>query len=89
MDDIKKQLEVIAGLMDQLQEEMEYGEEDFASRLGREKPAPEGVKVEIEKPEMMAAEEMPEMEEEEAPAEMIEAEGPEDSLKKRLMKMRA
>lgn len=82
---MQQELEVIMDLMKDLQEKMEYGEEDFSERLGRKKPSLEVVKVEAEAaPEMGMEGEEPELEiEEEMP------ESPEEKLKNRLMKMRA
>ena len=44
MDDAK--LQVIKELMDELQEKMEFGKDDFEERLGRKKPDIEVMKVE-------------------------------------------
>lgn len=51
----KKQLEIIAKLMEQLQMEMQPSKEDFAKRLGRDEelePGVKVVKVEASSPEM-------------------------------------
>lgn len=91
-----KELQLIKELMDQLQEEMKYGKEDFASRLGR-KEEPKG--IEIMKIEKSGLDELPEGDEhelKESPEfEAGEEEGmqelPESSddlLKKRLLKLR-
>jgi hypothetical protein len=79
---MKEELKVIQDLMADLMEKMEYGEDDFSERLGREKPKVEVMKMEMGEPEEMESEEdcMPEMEEEL---------GPEEKLKQRLMKLRA
>lgn len=58
----KKELQVIADLMEELKDQMEYGEDDFAERLGRKKPQVEVVKMEGSLPmddeDMEHAEEM-------------------------------
>lgn len=80
----RDQFEIIQELMDELKSTMAYSEEDFASRLGREKPEVEVVKMEGKLPlgdDLEGA--MHEMEEE---AEFEES--PEDKLKSRLMKLR-
>jgi hypothetical protein len=99
----KKELEIIAQLMDQLQDEMSFSKDDFAKRLGREEPGIKVIKVSTESP----MEESPELEkaEEELGMDLDDDEemgedpehvekvmgemGPEESLKKRLMKLRA
>ena len=86
----KRELELIKELMDKLSDEMEYGEEDFAERLGRKKPEIEVIKMEGEMPledEDMEEDSMePEMELED---EMdMEESSPEEDLKRRLMKLR-
>lgn len=48
MDNHKKELEIIADLMETLIEEMEYGEEDFDARLGKVKPKPEMAAISVE-----------------------------------------
>lgn len=63
-------------LMEELQEKMQYGEEDFAERLGRKKP--EAVEMEVKL----------EGESEEMPEGFEEEEGPEEKLKSRLLKLR-
>lgn len=50
MHDNKLELKLISQLMDQLQGEMEYDEDDLASRLGRKKPGIEMVKIEGKMP---------------------------------------
>lgn len=45
MDDEKMKLKLISELMDQLQDEMQPNSDDLASRLGRQKPDLEVVKV--------------------------------------------
>lgn len=76
-DVMKDEFEVIMGLMEDLQDKMQYGEEDFSERLGRKKPDLEMMKVEVEP--------MEDMEEEGYEEEEM---GPEESLKSRLMKLR-
>lgn len=73
--------DMIIDLMTQLKEEMEYGEDDFNERLGREKKP---------KVEMMAVEgEMPMDGDEEATDGLCEnEEGGDLDLKKRLAKIR-
>jgi len=46
----RKELQVIEQLMEDLKDQMEYGEDDFAERLGRKKPGIEVVKIEGEIP---------------------------------------
>lgn len=58
---MSKELEVIMQLMEELQEKMSYGEDDFAERLGKKKPGLEVLKIEgeMKDPEgMQDAEEM-------------------------------
>jgi len=99
--DNKLELKLISQLMDQLQGEMEYDENDFASRLGRKKPGVEVVKIEGKMPmegmEEMTGEDLDgdmEMGEDPTHASMVMDEGtddemdPEEMLKKRLMKLR-
>lgn len=87
--------------MDQLQGEMEYGEDDFAGRLGRKKPDLEVVKIEGDMPlkskenmeEMMGKDLDSDMEMDEnhdRASMMLDGDdpSPEDELKKRLMKLR-
>lgn len=72
---LEKKFETIMNLMEELQEEMQYGEDDLAERLGRPKPQVEVMSIEGEmEPEM---DEM-----------AMEEEGPEAKLKNRLMKLR-
>lgn len=103
MHDDKLELKLISQLMDQLQGEMEYDEDDFASRLGRKKPGVEVLKVEGSMPmggKSMedAMEDMNgdmEMDENPTRDSMVMDEiqddemDPEKMLKKRLMKLRA
>ncbi len=81
MEDIKMKLKAIADLMADLQEQMEYGEEDFSERLGREKPKVEVLEIEGKLP--MEGEE--DLEED---MDMDMGEDEDEMLKKRLMKMR-
>lgn len=46
MENMKRELQIIQELMDQLQSEMEYSSDDLSERLGREKPGIEVVKME-------------------------------------------
>ncbi len=76
-----KDLDVIIDLMKDLQEKMQYGEDDFSERLGRKKPDMEIAKVSVEpdmEPDSMDPMEDMEMEEED----------PDEKFKNRLMKMR-
>lgn len=82
MDDRK--MEIIKQLMDELQEEMSYGKDDLAGRLGRPEPKVEVMSLE--------SKEDPEMglelgDDEEGMGDMEDC-SPEDKLKSRLMKMR-
>lgn len=100
MHDSKLELKLISQLMDKLQDEMEYGEDDFYERLGKKKPGIEVVKVEGEIPGKESMEEKlgqdldgdMEMGEEPEHASMVmdegEEESPEQMLKKRLMRLR-
>lgn len=76
-----RRMQIITELMDELQGMMEYGEEDFSSRLGRQKPDLEVVKVEGEMP-------MDEDEDMEMPMEDEMEDSPESKLKSRLLKLR-
>jgi hypothetical protein len=78
-----KKLEMIMKLMEELQEEMQYGEEDFSSRLGRKKPEIEVVSLEGEMP----LEESDEMDMADDMGEGMD-ESPEMKLKSRLKKLR-
>jgi len=77
-----RKLEIIKQLMEELQDEMQYGEEDLSSRLGR---AP---KVEVLKMEAEPMEEEGEISMEMGLGEELEDESPEEQLKRRLMKIR-
>lgn len=83
----KQKLEMIQKLMEDLINDMEYGESDFKERLGREEPEIEAVvKMESEIPSEEISEDIePSIEDEMA---MSEEESPEESLKRRLMKLR-
>lgn len=88
MDD-KLELKLISQLMDQLQGEMQYGEDDFSSRLGRKKPGVEVVKIEGDMMPKKSMEGMEEMSDHDMDEDMeMGKDSPEDELKKRLMKMR-
>jgi hypothetical protein len=87
---MQKELSIIMDLMKKLQEKMQYGEEDFAERLGRKK-APEAVeiaKVSIGESKLPGMEGDMEggLEEEEDMLE--EDESPEAKLKNRILKLR-
>jgi len=84
-----RKMQVIAELMEELQGMMEYDESDLSSRLGREKPSVDVVKIEGEIPgESM--DDMDSMEGEDPEAmDGLEPESPEEKLKSRLMKLRA
>ena len=76
-----RKMEIIQQLMEELQEEMQLGEDDLSSRLGRA-PKVEVVKMEAEplEGEDEMIDDMGEME--------MEEESPEEKLKQRLLKMR-
>lgn len=86
-------MQIIVELMEQLQEEMDPGADELGMRLGRKKPEVEVVSMEVEDPAMEAEEEMlgadldGDMEMGEDPEHAAKVMG-EDSLKKRLMKLR-
>jgi hypothetical protein len=75
----ERKFEIIQELMDELQGLMSPEADEFAERLGREKPKVEMMSIEAEDPSMEDDEEMDE--------EMVEG-SPEESLKNRLMKLR-
>ena len=81
-----KRLEIIKKLMEQLQEEMSYGADDFEERLGRKKPGVEVLKLEAESPEEKMEDAGGDDLEE---CDMEESDGPDAEFKKRLMKLRA
>lgn len=70
----EKKLQIIGQLMQELQDLMGPGENDFSERLGREKPDMAVMKIEAGEPE---GEEM-----------MDEECDPDEGLKSRLMKLR-
>lgn len=94
----KRELQVIEQLMEELKDQMEYGEDDFAERLGRKKPGIEVVKIEgkmpmdedMEDAEEMMGEDLDEDMEMGEPEEHKDAiiGSPEDVLKERLMRLR-
>ncbi len=79
-----RKMEIIQSLMEELQEMMEPGSEDFSERLGRPKPD-----VEIS-----MSGEMPPDEDEDMPTkspmgdDMSDEDSPDEMLKNRIMKMR-
>jgi hypothetical protein len=75
-----RKFEIIQQLMDALQEEMQYGEDELSERLGRKKPEVEVMSVEA-KP--LEGEELPIDGDED-----MSLEDPEEKLKSRLMKLR-
>ena len=86
------ELMVIEKLMEELQEKMGHGAEDFDERLGRKKPDLEVVKIKSEiepgiEIESLGGEEEPEFEEM-GDMSMMEEEDPSELLKKRIMKLR-
>lgn len=94
-----EKLKVIQELMQELQDEMQYGKDDFESRLGREKkPEVEVLKVEgsmgedplLEKKEAKLGMDMDQDMEmgEDSEMPMVDDEDPEEKLKNRLMKIR-
>ena len=78
MDDRK--MEIIKQLMEELQDEMAYSEDDFGERLGREKPEVKIMKIDTDNDGMSTGDMC--MDEE------MEPESPEEKLKSRLMKLR-
>lgn len=78
----EKSMEIIKQLMEELQEQMAYSEDDLGERLGRKKPEVEVMKIEAEGEPMMEGEM-----DEEMPMDGME-ESPEDKFKKRLMSLR-
>lgn len=91
---MKHDLDMIIKLMEELKDGMEYGEEDFNERLGKQKPEVEVLKVEGEMPLKKGVMEEG-CEEDEMDHEFDEDSGsffakndPEESLKKRVMKLR-
>lgn len=82
------ELEVIMKLMEELQEKMEPGEEDFEERLGRKKPGVEVVKIEGEMPGEDDGMDGEDMGGEDFAMDFEEPESPEEKLKKRIMKLR-
>lgn len=99
MEKLKDELAIITELMQDLQEQMEYGKDDFEDRLGRKKPDMVSIEIEGKSPMGMDKEEdMGDMEEmtmkpdpDESPmmSDMMgEKKSPEDELKKRLMRLR-
>lgn len=75
-----RKMQIIQELMEQLQDEMGYSSDDLGSRLGREKPQVEVMKLDSEEP-------MDGMDDVAMEGDMPES--PEDKLKSRLMKLRA
>lgn len=53
-----KKLQIIKELMEQLQEEMSYGADDFEERLGRKKPEIEIVEMKSQSPKLEKLEEV-------------------------------
>ncbi len=86
----RKELELIQKLMDELQEKMQYGKEDFEERLGRKKPEIEVMKIEGKVPlgESDDEEDSEHFERVEEEPKDMEPSSPEEELKKRLMKLR-
>lgn len=95
----KRELDIIKELMGKLEDEMQYGEDDFSERLGRPKAS---IKIEIGKKSMddgMGEEMGDEMDSEEGMSHEMDpmdeeedflsaSKSPEESLKKRLLKLR-
>ncbi len=84
-----RKLQIIKELMEQLQDEMSYGAEDFEERLGRKKPDVKVLKIEGEMDPMESMDDEPESEMGADEDMELESEGPDSELKKRLMKLRA
>lgn len=87
-----RKFEIIQQLMEELQEEMQPGEEDFSSRLGRKKPGMEILKVEGEMSPKSEGEIDMDMEGREEFCEPMDGEemeeSPDERFKNRLMKLR-
>lgn len=79
----RSEFEIIQELMDELQAQMKYSEDDLGERLGRPKPQVEVMKIEAEGGDEPMLGEGDDMEE-----DMMVEESPEDKLKERLMKLR-
>lgn len=92
----RKELDLIAQLMEELQGQMEDSHDDFDERLGRKKPDLEILKVEgkdvrpeIEESDEHEMSESPEFEAGEEEGMMEDEESsPEEALKKRIMALR-
>lgn len=87
---MKDELKIIRELMEQLEDEMKYSEDDFSERLGREKPKVDVVSISASEESSEDKPEEEEEEEEENFEEFREEEksSPEEELKKRLLKLR-
>ena len=81
----QKELQIIKELMELLQKDMEYDENDFSDRLGRKKPE---VEIELKSAHKMPieSEEVGELDQPDLLDE--EEKSPGDDLKRRLLKLR-
>lgn len=86
MDDRK--MEIISQLMEELQEEMAHGKDDFSSRLGRKEPDVEIMSMKREDDDDEPSELDFDLGGEEKEMGMDEDCSPEEKLKQRLLKMR-
>lgn len=84
----KRELDLIAELMEALQGEMEYSEDDISERLGKKKPEIEVVKMEMGKPMGEMSEGSMDMDEEDEDMPTMGMGDEEEDLKERLMKLR-
>lgn len=82
---MKDELKIIRELMEQLEDEMKYSEDDFSERLGREKPKVDVVSISASDE---SSEDQPEEEENFEELKEEEKSSPEEELKKRLLKLR-
>lgn len=82
---MKDELKIIRELMEQLEDEMKYSEDDFSERLGREKPKVDVVSISASDE---SREDQPEEEEDFEEFKEEEKSSPEEELKKRLLKLR-
>ncbi len=92
MQEMQKELQMIQELMQELQEKMSYGKEDFEERLGRGKPHVEVMKLEGQMPGMDPLEKKEDEVDDQGSEEMsddMSMDSEDDKLKNRLMKLRA
>lgn len=94
----KRELDIIASLMEELQNQMEYSEDDLSERLGRKKPGIEVMKIEGKLPDggdpLEQAEDLASADMEGGSGDAMEGDmdeesmDPDDKLKHRLMRLR-